>query len=202
MVEHDSILLIVKTLPRLTVTTGKLHRVNEELLSSILEYVDWVVASLLHHNIMMRLDKGKQRQGVLPDMPPITIFGHDFGSTVGFEMIRLLKKSKTVYMPIHHFIVSACRPPEVLSEFNSNDLSRKFSDENADALMKRFLEIGFARPYMSKPGEERSEILHLYLPCFRSGNFYTIFTLYKFGNFVGINSHIQYLCESCRVSCS
>lgn len=129
------------------------------------------MGSLLHHKVMIRLDKGKQRQGVLPDMPPITIFGHDFGSTVAFELIRLLKKSKTVYMPIHHFIASACRPPEVLSDFNSNDKSRKFSNENTDALMKRFLDIGFSRPYMSKPGKERLEILRLYLPCFRSGNF-------------------------------
>jgi hypothetical protein len=39
-------------------------------------------------------------------MPPVTFFGHDFGSTVAFELIRLLKKSKTVYLPVHHFIVS------------------------------------------------------------------------------------------------
>lgn len=165
-------------------TTGKLHRVDEDFLPSILEYVDWVVGSLLHHKVMIRLDKGKQRQGVLPDMLPITIFGHDYGSTIGFELIRLLKKSKTVYMPIHHFIVSACRPPEVLSDFNSNNLSRKYSTESADALMKRFLEIGFSRPYMSKPGEERLEILRLYLPCFRSG---------KWGPQSSVNIHLLLL---------
>jgi surfactin synthase thioesterase subunit len=67
---------------------------------------------MLHHGIVIRREKDK-RQGKLPDMPPVTFFGHDFGSTVAFELIRLLKKSKTVYLPVHHFIVSACRPPEV-----------------------------------------------------------------------------------------
>ena len=83
---------------------------------SVLDYMDWVVAALLHHGFMIRLEKNK-RQGVLPTMPPITVFGHDFGSTVAFELIRMLKKSESVYMPIHHFIASACRPPEVFCAF-------------------------------------------------------------------------------------
>lgn len=96
--------------------TGKLHRASEMFLSSLLEYMDWVLASLLHCGIVIKLDKGK-RQGKLPDIPPVTLFGHDFGCVVAFELIRLLKKSKTVYMPVHHFIASACRPPEVLPVF-------------------------------------------------------------------------------------
>lgn len=172
---------------------GKLHRVHEQPLTGILEHLDWVLASLVHHGVVIRLEKGR-RQGVLPDMPPVTIFGQDFGSIVAFELIRLLKKSKTVHLPVHHFITSGCRPPEVsdtfrsmwfvctiqritpclvllqvISEFNSNGMSRKFSRESADVLMQRFLELGLARPCMCKPGAERLEILRLYLPCFRSG---------------------------------
>jgi hypothetical protein len=71
----------------------------------------------------------------------------------------------------------------VISEFNGNDKSRKFSEETADALMKRFLDIGFARPYMSKPNEERTEILRLYLPCFRSGIYSSVLSFF---NVVGI----------------
>lgn len=161
---------------------GKLHRVHEKFLDSIMDYLDWMLASLLHYGVVIRLEKDK-RQGVLPDMPPITFFGHDYGSTVVFEMIRLLKKSKTVYLPVHHFISSACRPPEVLSEFNGNEKSRKYSNESEEVLMRRYLDLGFARPYMSKQGEERLEILRLYLPCFRSE--YRALETYNFKNSIG-----------------
>lgn len=60
---------------------------------------------------------------------------------------------------------------QVISEFNDNEKSRKYYKETPEALMKRFLELGFARPYMAKPGNERLEILRLYLPCFRAGVF-------------------------------
>jgi hypothetical protein len=96
----------------LSMFIGKLHRVHEKFLPTVLDYMDWMLASLVHHGIVILRDKGK-RQGVLPDMPPITFFGHDFGSTIVFELIRLLKKSKTVYLPVHHFITSGCRPAEV-----------------------------------------------------------------------------------------
>jgi hypothetical protein len=94
------------------VCVGKLHRTDEEPLSDVMQYLDWVVASLLHVGVAHLLEKDK-RQGVLPDMPPVTLLGHDFGCIILVELIRLLKKSKTVYLPVHHFIASACRPPEV-----------------------------------------------------------------------------------------
>ena len=104
---------------------------------SVLDYMDWVVAALLHHGFMIRLEKNK-RQGVLPTMPPITVFGHDFGSTVAFELIRMLKKSESVYMPIHHFIASACRPPEVFCAFFfASILSYPFNELYYDYFLSR-----------------------------------------------------------------
>ena len=100
---------------------------------------------------------------------PLTLFGHNLGGIIAFEVAREIEKSEIVTLPhppLQCLIVSGCRPPQALTQFNKDVKSRKFSRDTDKALMDRMIELGCVPIHMVS----RRDILELYLSTFRSGN--------------------------------
>jgi surfactin synthase thioesterase subunit len=98
----------------------------------------------------------------------LSLFGHNLGGIIAFEVARELEKATRVALkspPLHALLVSGCRPPLALTQFNKDAKSRKFSSDANKVLLDRMIELGGVPSYFVS----RRDMLQPYLSRFRSG---------------------------------
>lgn len=98
----------------------------------------------------------------------LSLFGHNLGGIIAFEVARELEKATRVALktpPLNALLVSGCRPPLALTQFNKDTKSRKFSSDSNKILLDRMIELGCVPSYFVS----RRDMLQPYLSRFRAG---------------------------------
>jgi surfactin synthase thioesterase subunit len=102
------------------------------------------------------------------NQPSLSLFGHNLGGIIAFEVAREIERATRVTLPappLHALLVSGCRPPLALTQFNKDEKSRKFSRDSNKLLLDRMIELGCVPSYLLS----RRDMLQPYLSRFRSG---------------------------------
>jgi surfactin synthase thioesterase subunit len=165
---------------------GRLDRTHETPFGAVSDFVEFVLCCLVHHRYLHAIatppssvDTFRSTDSLsgVPDRPhldalapSLSLFGHNLGGIIAFEIAREIEKATRVSLPLsspplHSLVISGCRPPLALTQFNKDDKSRKFSRDSNKALINRMIELGCVPSYLAS----RRDLLQSYLPSFRSG---------------------------------
>jgi hypothetical protein len=166
---------------------GRLDRTREASFESVADFVEFVLCCLVHHSYLQStaaspssataslhstdsLSGGIDRPKLDDFAPTLSLFGQNLGGIIAFEVAREIEKATRVSLPVtspplHSLVISGCRPPLALTQFNKDDKSRKFSRDSNKALINRMIELGIVPSYLAS----RRDLLQAYLPSFRAG---------------------------------
>jgi surfactin synthase thioesterase subunit len=103
--------------------------------------------------------------------PPISFFGHCLGAIVAFEVAKhyteLFDEAKPLEnVVIHHLVVSSCKGPTALDEYNKDRYSKKWWMQSDADLMDRAAMLGGV-PVILRD-KNRRDLLRSFVPCIRA----------------------------------
>lgn len=102
--------------------------------------------------------------------PPLVFFGHCLGAIVAFEVIKHYTELFDEAQPlenviVRHLVVSACKAPTALDEYNRDRYSKKWWVQSDADLMDRAAMLGGV-PVILRD-KNRRDLLRQFVPCIR-----------------------------------